>query len=347
MQNEIDLNNYQVRTDLAIEEVEKHPQKEIINTTVNDVEENIKVTTIKVTKKLESEINKKKGTYITIEFEDITDFDNREKVGKVLEEEIIKLLEIKKIKDTDSCLIIGLGNDKSTPDSLGPKVIERVLVTRHLFVLNTDVKEGIRNVSAITPGVMGNTGIETSEIISEVVKIVKPKFVIIIDALAASSIERVNKTIQMTDTGIHPGSGIGNVRKAINQELLNIPVIAIGVPTVVDATTIVNDTINYLFKHISYIKNNINKNKLVVKHFDNYIDKLKNKDLNQEEKEEVIGMLGTLTEEEKKNLISEVLTSIDYNLIVTPKEIDYIINKLGSVISSSINNALHKEVTNY
>ena len=182
MQNEIDLNNYQVRTDLAIEEVEKHPQKEIINTTVNDVEENIKVTTIKVTKKLESEINKKKGTYITIEFEDITDFDNREKVGKVLEEEIIKLLETKKIKDTDSCLIIGLGNDKSTPDSLGPKVIERLLVTRHLFVLNTDVKEGIRNVSAITPGVMGNTGIETSEIISEVVKIVKPKFVIIIEA---------------------------------------------------------------------------------------------------------------------------------------------------------------------
>jgi len=187
---------------------------------------------------------------------------------------------------------------------------------------------------------------ETSDIIKSIIKTTKPDFVIAIDALCASSVARVNKTIQMTDTGIHPGSGVGNKRKEISEDTLNIPVIAIGVPTVVDATTIVCDTISYLFKHLSYIKENTLTNKLVFTR-KNYLNKIKDKDLNKQEKKEVGGILATLSIDEQKLLINEVLTSVNYNMMVTPKEIDFLIDNLSDVISSSLNNALHKEVTNF
>ena len=341
MNNEIDLSKHKIRTDLAIETL---PSMENLDTYIKD--EQIKVTSLHVDSKLSQEIGKKEGTYITIEFDDVTDYDNREKIGQTLEEEIKKMLDDKKITPQDECLIIGLGNEKSTPDALGPLTIKNVLVTRHLFLLGTNVKEGIRKVSALSPGVMGNTGIETIDLIKNIVQTIKPSFVIVIDALAASSIERVNKTIQMTDSGIEPGSGVGNSRKEISEQILGIPVIAIGVPTVVDSSTIVSDTINYLLKHLSYIKDNYSKNKLIVTR-SNYLEKIKNNNLSKNEKEEVIGMLGTLSEEEQKKLIIEVLEAINYNMIVTPKEIDYLIEKLSDVISSALNNALHKEITNY
>ena len=258
-----------------------------------------------------------------------------------------KILTINNINNKEECLIIGLGNSKSTPDSLGPKVIDKVLVTRHLFELNTNVEKGIRKVSALSPGVMANTGIETYDIITSLIHKIKPKFLIVIDALASSSIDRINKTIQITDTGIHPGSGVGNNRKELSKDTLNIPVIAIGVPTVVDSTTIVSDTITYLFKHLSYIKNNYHQNKLIFTRTNKYIDKIKNNDLSEEEKKELSGIIGILSEKEKKELINEVLTSINYNLIVTPKEIDFLIDKLSEVISGSINNSLHESINNY
>lgn len=149
-----------------------------------------------------------------------------------------------------SCLIVGLGNWNVTPDALGPIVVENVLVTRHLFQLQPEsVEEGFRPVSAIRPGVMGITGIETSDVIYGIIEKTKPDFVIAIDALAARSIERVNSTIQISDTGIHPGSGVGNKRKELSKETLGIPVIAIGVPTVVDAVSITSDTIDFILKH--------------------------------------------------------------------------------------------------
>lgn len=136
------------------------------------------------------------------------------------------------------------------PDALGPIVVENVLVTRHLFQLQPEsVEEGFRPVSAIRPGVMGITGIETSDVIYGIIEKTKPDFVIAIDALAARSIERVNSTIQISDTGIHPGSGVGNKRKELSKETLGIPVIAIGVPTVVDAVSITSDTIDFILKH--------------------------------------------------------------------------------------------------
>jgi spore protease len=212
-----------------------------------------------------------------------------------------------------------------------------------LFTLGS-VEEGFREVSAISPGVMGQTGIETSDLIKSIVDTVKPNFVIVIDALASQSLERVNRTIQITDTGIHPGSGIGNKRKEISLDVLGIPVIAIGIPTVVDAVTIVSDTINYMYKHFSYTKENMNNpiNRLISGGV-NYL----NKDIkvDEEEKSKLFGIVGNLGDNEVKQLIYEVLSPIGYNLMVTPKEVDFLIEKLSDVIGNGINTALHKQVT--
>lgn len=343
MKNRIDLSNYQIRTDLIIENIDPKLYNDSID--IKTINDNLKVTTIYVSKELEKEFQRKQGNYITIEFTDITNHEDREEINKVLELEIKKLLEKLKIKEDDSCLIIGLGNSNSTADSLGPKTINKILVTRHLFELNTNVKEGIRNVAAISPGVMANTGIETYDIITSLIDKIRPNFLIVIDSLASSSIDRINKTIQITDTGIHPGSGVGNNRKEISQDTIGIPVIALGVPTVVESTIIVNDTINYLFKHLFYIKNNQEVNKLIIRHNKKYLDKLGDDDLSQDEKKEVSGILGELDENAKIELINEVLTSLDYNLIVTPKEIDFLVDNLSKVISSSLNKALSRDIT--
>jgi len=343
MGNKINLSKYNIRTDLIVDIIDN-------NSNINketDTYEGVKITRVEVEKDMEEELNKKKGAYITIEFDDVTNYEDREKIGKCFENEIKKLLNKLNIKDDDDCLIIGLGNEKSTTDALGPLSVKNILVTRHLFILNTNHKEGLRSVSAIIPDVMGNTGIETSDIIKSIVNTIKPKFIITIDALASSSINRLNKTIQMTDTGIHPGSGIGNSRKEINKDTIGVPVIAIGVPTVVESSIIVNDTIKYLLKHISYIKNNFSKSKLTYTKFGNYLDKIKNSDLSQEEKKEILGMIGELSEEDKLSLINEVLTSINYNLMVTNTEIDYLILKLSEVIANSLNNALHRQISHF
>ena len=154
------------------------------------------------------------------------------------------MLKYKKIKNDDSCLIIGLGNEKSTPDSLGPCVIKNIIVTSYLFNNNIEVEKGFRNVSAFAPGVTGVTGIETFDIVSSIIEKIKPDFLIVIDALKACKINRLNKTIQITDAGISPGSGINNKRKEISFETINIPVISIGVPTVVDTNTIISELTN-------------------------------------------------------------------------------------------------------
>jgi len=322
----IDLGKHHLRTDLIIENKEVIHQKETIDG-------------------LEVTSSYQDGNYITISFEDITNYESREKVGKVLEKLLKEILLKNDIKEDDECLIIGLGNIKSTPDSLGVKVINDILITKHLFKYG-NVKDGIRKVSSFTPGVMANTGLESSNIIKAIIKEEKPKFIIVIDALASLSIDRI-KTIQITDTGIHPGSGIGNNRKEISHKTIGIPVIAIGVPTVVSSTTIVYDTIEYLFKHISYIKENESINKLTFIKSKNYKEKIKNQKLTKEEQNTLLGLFGSLNKNEKRSLINEVLTDIDLDLIVTPSEIDFLIDKLSNLIACAINNSLHKEVTHY
>lgn len=324
--HKIDLSNYNVRTDLIIENDNlKHLEKNI---------DDIKITT-----------TKENGNYVTISFLDITSYEEREKVGQQLELVIKDFLKMNHIKESDSCLIVGLGNRLSTPDSLGAKVIDDIVITNHLFALGT-LKDGIRRVSSIVPGVMANTGIESSNIISAIVKEIKPGFIIAIDALASKSIDRLNKTIQITDTGIHPGSGVENNRLEISQKTIGIPVIAIGVPTVATTETIVIDTINYLFKHISYIKKNENTYKLSL-YIKDYREKLKQIEPTKMDKNNLLGLFGTLSDNKQRNLINEVLTNTNLNLIVTPTEIDFLVDKLSNLIASSINNALHRQINHF
>lgn len=341
MSHEIDLAKYQIRTDLAIEAIENTSEISGIKSK-EEIIEDIKVTNVIVEEEGSKKINKKKGNYITIEFEDITDFNNKEKVKRIFSQKLNELIATIKLSVDSNILIIGLGNDKSTPDALGPMSVNNVLVTRHLFIYN-EIEAGFKSVAAINPGVMGQTGIETSDLIKSIVKTINPSLVIVIDSLASQSIERLNKTIQMTDSGIHPGSGVGNSRKEISKEILDVPVIAIGVPTVVDAVTIVSDTINYMYKHYAYTKENIDNpiNKLTFGNV-NYLKK--DIKTNEEDKKLLLGMLGSLTELETRKLIFEVLTPIGYNLMVTPKEVDFVIERLSDIIGNGINNALHEKV---
>lgn len=340
MNHEIDLKKYDIRSDLVLDSIENN--KSNIKSDIYE-KDGIKVTKVDVDRDNSSLLNKKEGKYVTIEFDDVTDSGNRDRVKDIFTSELKGMIDSLKLKKDYTVLVIGLGNEKSTPDSLGPKVIQNTLITRYLYVIGENVSDGIRSVSGISPGVMADTGIETVDIISSIVERIKPDIVIAVDALAASSITRINKSIQITDTGIHPGSGVGNMRKEISFDTLGIPVIGIGVPTVVSSSIIVYDTIDFLFKHISYIKDNQNKNKLIYSR-NNYYDKIKDKDLSNKERGELAGLLGTLSEEEERGLINEVLDSLSYNFIVTPKEIDFIVDKLAIVISSGINNVLHKLV---
>ena len=336
MNHEIDISKINIRTDLAIEEVKD--ENNVLEENIND----IKVTTVTIDKKNISEFKKKEGKYITIEFSDVTDFNNSKNIEKIFIKKLKQLLKSYNIDDNKTCLVVGLGNDKSTPDSLGPLTINDIIVTNHYYFLGINVEEGFRSVAAINPGVMGQTGIETYDVINSIVKEIKPDFLIVIDALKASQVSRINKTIQITDAGINPGSGIGNNRKEISKEVLGIPVFAIGVPTVVDTITIVNDSINYMTNYYTYMKNNIDnpseKLKIVRTNF-------KNEEINSKDKEKLFGLIGLLSEEETKQFISEVLIPIGYNMIVTPKDIDFEVKKLSEILSNGINNSLHKNVT--
>lgn len=321
--SKIDLSRYNIRTDLIIERDNIiHEEKNIDDITITTSNED--------------------GHYVTLSFDDVTDSLSYDKVCKCLKEIISDILKLNNIDENDKCLVVGLGNRYSTPDSLGVKVLDDIVVTGHLFALEK-VSPGYRNVSCFAPGVMANTGIESFKIIKSLIKEIKPDFIIAIDALASRNIERVNKTIQVTDTGIHPGSGIDNNRMEINSNTIGIPVIAIGVPTVVLSSTIVYDTLEYLVKHISYIKDNESINKLSFKK-SNYLNKIKNRELNVQDKGNLLGLFGTLDDNERHSLISEVLDNTDLNLIVTPTEIDFLIDKISSLIAKSINSTLHRQI---
>ena len=334
MDKEIDLQNYSIRTDLLIDAVENLENATI---RVNEREEDDIV--INETEVLEDNDIKKKGKYVTISFNDVTDHHNFLKVQNVFSREIKKIITSLKLKQDYKVLVVGLGNRNSTPDSLGVKVCDNIIVTRHLFALE-EASSKYGNVAVFTPNVMGNTGIEAEEIIKGIIKMIDVDLLVVVDALASSNIERVNKTIQITDTGISPGSGVGNYRKEISKDALGIPVIAIGVPTVVDATTIVTDTINLLIQKIAYLKNDNPKEKLKPR---DKVDYLKEKriSLNDEEKSNLLGLIGNLSMEDLKSLINEVLTPIGYNMMVTPKEIDFVIEKIALLISKGINNVMH------
>ena len=334
--HEIDLSKYRIRTDLIVEHLSNIKDYK----RYEEVYDDIKIETIELDKDRAKIIDKKEGIYKTIYFDDVTDENNFAKLLDVTIKALKDLLKSINIKNSDSVLIVGLGNRKATPDALGPLTIDSIKITRQIVELGLPLDKKYRVISSIVPGVMGTTGIETKEIIEGVIEKVKPDFLIVIDALAASSLDRINKTIQLTDTGIHPGSGLLNNRFEISKETLGLPVIAIGIPTVVDATTIVSNTINYIFRHFSYEKENIDNKKLKLVPTINRNYKDHDKTLNKEERKEVMGLIGDLSDDEIKALITEVLTPLGYNLLVTPKEIDFVITKLSDLLSKALNKSL-------
>jgi spore protease len=345
-----------VRTDLAVEAkdmyVEQKKQKQDVPgvVTKDRTEHGVKVSQIEISKEGERTLHKKAGSYVTIYADGVKNQDTKTQANaaKVLAKEIQYIMEKNEIGIDSKCLIVGLGNWNVTPDALGPMTVEKTLVTNHLFELQYEtVQEGYRPVAAISPGVMGVTGMETSDIILSVINMFKPHFVIVVDALASRSIERINETIQITDTGIHPGSGVGNHRKELSKEALGIPVVAIGVPTVVDAVTIASDSIDYLLKHMGREWEEKDKPKkallpvqMAIKH-----DNLSETDLPDESKRNTfLGLVGNLSDTEKRTLLEEVLTPMGKNLIVTPKEVDGFMKDMAHLVAQGINAALHKNI---
>lgn len=258
------MGDFRIRTDLALEAKES-VEEGAAEVRGVEVEENfdedtqIRVTKVKIlTKNGAKELGKPMGTYITMEAPNLAepDEDYHREVSNELAELIKQIAP--NAEAAGSVLVVGLGNRDVTPDALGPHVIGNLMITRH--IINEYGKaayssESVQPVSGIVPGVMAQTGMEAAEIIKGIIEQTGPSLVIVIDALAARSTKRLNRTIQITDTGIHPGSGVGNHRNAITEESLGVPVIAIGVPTVVDAATIVNDAIENLINVMSDLNN--------------------------------------------------------------------------------------------
>ena len=256
-------------------------------------------------------IQKPIGTYVTIDVKKMKNIqdDEKEKIAYAVSSELQQLIN-KQIGPKDEILVVGLGNLYSTPDSLGPKVIQHIDVTRHIFkYLPQYINEGDREVSAISPGVLGSTGIETQEILKGIVENIKPKMIIAIDSLASKSVERISSSIQLSDTGIIPGAGVGNKRRELSQDTLGIPVIAIGIPTVLDFATIVSEGL------------------------DLFIENLQDKAMSNE-------YLNNLKEQDNYDEVKEMLNVGEYNMIVTPKEIDELVQNMTDVVARGINIAI-------
>ncbi|NLC63077.1 MAG: GPR endopeptidase [Thermoanaerobacterales bacterium] len=307
-----------VRTDLAVEARELTGLDEIPGV-ITDTEkfEEMTISRVKIETEQGSKVmGKPIGNYITLEVPRLKDKDPEltEEVSKNLAKELKTMIDL---PADATILVIGLGNWNVTPDSLGPKVIERLIVTRHLMELMPDkfnIDEGIRPVCALSPGALGITGIETSEIIRGLVEKINPKLVIAIDALSARSMERISTTVQIADSGVYPGSGIGNKRMGITNDTIGVPVIAIGVPTVVDAATLANDAIDMLIGQF------IRQSK---------------------PGGEFYKILETIDREEKFQLLREVMTPFVGQLVVTPKEIDSLIENTSKSVAGGINLAVH------
>lgn len=250
------VGSYRIRTDLALEATERFTEEnvEIRGVEVReeyDDEKDVRTTVVKITTENGAKtMGRPQGNYITIEAPNLSvaDEDYHREISEILAYHLGQLIDLDK---EQSILVVGLGNQAVTADSLGPHVVENLHMTRHIireYGLKSTGQEKLHRTSGIIPGVMAQTGMETSEIVQGVVAETKPDLVIAVDALAARSVRRLNRTIQITDTGITPGSGVGNHRNGLTEENLKVKVIGIGVPTVVDAATIVHDSMAHLLE---------------------------------------------------------------------------------------------------
>ncbi|PTQ54405.1 MAG: Endopeptidase spore protease Gpr [Hydrogenibacillus schlegelii] len=299
-------------------------------------------------------LGKPVGKYVTFELPELLTGEAayRSEAADLFTRGLARFFKEIGLGDEDPVLVVGLGNRQVTPDALGPVVAERVRVTRHLFQHEPGlVEDGVRSVAALAPGVMGTTGVETGDIVAAVVGAIGVAAVIVVDALAARSLARLYTTVQMSDAGIQPGSGIGNKRRPLTRETLGVPVIAIGVPTVVEASTIAGEAIDLLIKHLGRQLHEASQPKarerLVPPGAPPYDrpPRFTEADLPPEPARKVFfGLLGTLTEEEKQALLREVLEPLGMNWIVTPKEVDAYIDDLGQFLAAGLNRALHGRI---
>ena len=312
------IEKYSVRTDLALEQKERFESDNVevqgvVLEEEYDEEREIRITTVKIeTENGARTMGKPVGTYITMEAPNMTVPD--EGYHEEISEELLKhMKQFAKLEKEDyAVLVVGLGNRKVTPDALGPYVVDNLNITRHIvkeYGKYAMGEEQAHLISAFVPGVMGQTGMESVEIIRGIVNETKPDLIIAIDALAARSSRRLNSTIQIADTGINPGSGVGNHRNAITKETVGVPVIAIGVPTVVDAATIVNDTMENLIEALE----------------------------NSETLRGVSVVMQGYNAAEKYELIKELISPHLNGLFVTPKDIDETVKRISYTISESLN----------
>ncbi len=304
------------RTDLALERRDIYRKANNLEDEIPGIKYNVenigktKITRVEITSKEgEEALNKKIGNYITIDINKINNLleEENQKIVELLSNEIEKIVD-KHIGKSEDILVVGLGNLYSTPDSLGSKVVKKIEITRHIKkYMPQYIDKNARAISAVAPGVLGMTGIETWEFLKGIVDNVKPKLILAIDSLCSRSVNRISKSIQLSDTGIVPGGGVGNARIELTKESLGIPVIALGIPTCVDVATITEDGLNL------------------------WIDKL-------EKKENIDTKI--LEENNNYESIKEALLPSDLNFIVTPKEIDELIENMTEIVSAGINNAI-------
>lgn len=316
-----------IRTDMADESrvVGAGPQARAADgglgegfTVEHDGDQDVSITRVHVnTPEAEQKDGKPIGSYITLDIPRIRERsrDLYEKSCRMLARELERLIHLDK---KETVLVVGLGNWNVTADALGPKVAQYVLVTRHIYeYLPEEVNDTERPVCAISPGVLGITGIETGHIIKGIVDNVKPGLVIAVDSLASRSMSRVNASIQIANTGISPGSGVGNKRAALTRETLGVPVIAIGVPTVVDAATMASDVLDLIM--------------------DSMMEQAG-------QGSEFYKMISQIDRDEKYRMIIELLEPYSGNLVVTPKDTDDIVEYLSKLVANGINMALHENI---
>ncbi len=311
---------FNIRTDLALEAHEVVTEQEEISGVQVEKggDEEVTINRVSITTpEGAAKMGKDMGNYLTLEVPGL-----RQK-NAALQDKVILMFykELRKIMGLNgqqSILVIGLGNWNVTPDALGPRVVKELFVSRHIMKMKPEILgDGYRSVCAVAPGVLGITGIETGEIIRGIAEHVQPDMIVAIDALAAHRMHRLHTTIQVADTGVVPGSGVGNRRLGINRETMGVPVYAIGIPTVVDAVTIVGDSMNKLAEAMKRESPQGNV---------------------------FAGAVQKMDWNEKRDIIRDVLQPFSGDLIVTPKEIDTLIEDNSLVIAASLDAAFHEDI---
>ena len=313
------MQEYNIRTDLALEINENVSEQDsryrgIVVNEYQDEQTDIKITALEIINEdAEKLLRRNKGIYVTVEAEYLGELEEEynKRTSTILMEQISKML--KPLLKNNSILVVGLGNREVTADSLGPDVVNKLLINRHY----NENQELIVSIAAISPGVMAQTGMETANIVKGIAEEIKPDAVIAIDALAARNTDRLNTTIQISDQGINPGSGVGNHRVGITKESIGVPVIAIGVPTVIDASTIVYDAMNNILHELSEING----------------------------LENIATIIDEYSVKEKYNLVKEVISPVMSNMYVTPKDIDANVSVISDVVANAINMLIYESVS--